>query len=494
MRNKYCLVLLIFLLLNFSNSYPNNLRISNYNLNGIDIYHFLQLKIDSISWENSWRVDIPGAGYSAPNNHDAIWLFAKYKKKNTTTWFPSKFMEFAINIPLNCEAKIPSDSMGIFLLRKNNGVGNIRFTNLQFYFLHNNTINYPDSIDFQIFAIEMVYIPQDSFYVGGATNSTVTGQFCANDNNSPYKITGENSIILGGLGVNSLNNHNAAGMASMDDFNNTAFKILPADFPKGYKSIYCMKYEITSQQYVDFLNCLADNQRKYRYAKAFGTDRNAIQFDGIKFFTNAPDRANNFMSWADGAAYTDWCGLRPMSELEMEKISRGPLNSVTDEFAWGNTTLVQITSMSGTDGSGTETALPQNSNCNYNLVDGAAGQPIGGPLRVGIFATPLSDRTLSGSSYYGVMDMSGNCWERPVTVGNDSGRVFNGQNGDGILDSNGNANVMFWPGVSSIGSGFRMGNWFRGTDRLRVNDRYYASTSIDSRTGHRSFRCVRYSN
>lgn len=477
-------------------SFSNNLRMSGFTLQGTDVEQGIFINVDTIYWENSWRSDITGAGYSQPFNHDAVWFFAKYKMSNSNVWRPAKFT------PVNgyhqkdpfCDLKPSSDSMGIFILRNNNGTGTNNFQRFKFFFNGKEIYNNPDTIAFQIFAVEMVYIPQDSFYVGGSTNSTVTGQFCANDSNSPYKITSEAPITLGGLGANSLNNHNAVGMASMDDFNNSTSKILPAEFPKGYKSIYCMKYEVTSQQYVDFLNCLDDNQLKYRYAKAFGTERNAVQFDGTKFFTNAPDRANNFMSWADGAAYTDWCGLRPMSELEMEKISRGPLNVVTDEYAWGSTALVQITSMNGTDGSGTETAAPPNSNCNYNLIDGGAGQPIGGPLRVGIFATPLSDRILSGSSYYGVMDMSGNCWERPVTVGNDTGRVFNGLNGDGILDASGNANVLNWPSITSIGSGFRMGNWFRGTDRLRVNDRFYASTAISNRTGHRGFRCVRSSN
>ncbi|MCY7361398.1 MAG: SUMF1/EgtB/PvdO family nonheme iron enzyme, partial [Ignavibacteria bacterium] len=265
-------------------------------------------------------------------------------------------------------------------------------------------------------------------------------------------------------------------------------------FPKGYNSFYIMKYEVTAQQYVDFLYSIDTVQTSLRFANSFGTDRNSIQKVGNKFNTNAPDRTNNFMSWADGAAYTDWCGLRPMTELEMEKAARGPLNSVANEYAWGNTIIVQMTSFNGTDGSGTETGLPLNANCNYNLIDGGAGQPIGGPSRAGIFATATSDRVSSGASYYGVMDMTGNCWERPVSLGNATGRLFNGINGDGLLDAAGNANVLNWPPVSSMGTGFRMGNWFRGNERARISDRFFATTPLDNRTGHRSFRAVRSSN
>lgn len=497
MKNLKIFALSIIFILTFSNSYSNNLRISYSRLEGSDIiFPGFFILLNSVSWDNSWRNDISGPGNSAPYNHDAVWLFAKFRKVNTSIWHPLKFNTNTPSqvIPQNCGLKISADSMGIFLFRNQNGTGTIDFQFFKLMVFHNNLINHSDRFDFQIFGIEMIYIPQDSFYVGGSTNSSVTGQFCANDNNSPFRITSEASITLGGLGPNSLNNHNAGGMSVPDDFDNTTTQTLPAEFPKGYESFYCMKYEVTSQQYVDFLNCLDVNQSALRFADVYGTERNSIRKTGNKFFTTAPDRANNFMSWADGAAYTDWAGLRPMTELEMEKISRGPLNPVTDEYAWGNTSVSQMTSFYGEDGSGTETSLPVNSNCNYNLVDGGTGQPINGPARVGISATSVSDRVTSGASYYGVMEMSGNCWERPVSVGSSEGRLFNGLHGNGVLDAAGNADVLNWPGFNSEGTGFRMGNWFRGTDRARVADRFFASTPLDNRTGHRGFRCVRSTN
>jgi formylglycine-generating enzyme required for sulfatase activity len=479
--------ILIFIISSISLS--NDLYLSKYILYTSDVPGFF-LEIDTIKWSNSWRNDIPGAGYSAPHNHDAIWLFAKYRKKNTSAWYPAKFFPFA-NIPNNCEFKFSQDSMGVFVLRKNNGSGTFISSSRCGFIMNFRNISYPDTLDFRLMAVEMVYIPQDSFYVGDGTTTNITGQFCANDNQSPYKITSEASITLGGLGPNSRNNHNALNMSVTDDFNNTDTQILPAAFPKGFKSVYCMKYEVTSQQYTDFLNSLDTIQAAARFANVFGTERNAIQKVGNFFVTNAPDRANNFMSWADCAAYADWIGLRPMSELEMEKISRGPLQPVANEYAWGNTTIMQMTSFNGVDGSGTETGLPASANCNYNLIDGGAGQPIGGPGRVGIFATQFSNRTSSGSSYYGVMDMTGNVWERPVSVGSAIGRMFNGLNGDGLLNANGDANVLNWPPATSEGSSFRMGNWFRATERARISDRFFGATPLDNRTGHRGFRCVR---
>lgn len=496
MKKSIVLNFIFFSFFAVSNLLSNNLRLSNFRLDGTDVLPFMYLNVDTVYWENSWRNDLPCSGNSAPYNYDAVWFFAKYKLSNSNIWHPAKFIPIAGHHQTDpsCEITPAADSMGIFIYKKFNGAGTNVFRHFSFTFNGDEIYQNIDSLSFQIFAIEMVYIPQDSFYVGGTTNSAITGQFCANDTISPYKITSEGQITLGGLGPNSLNNHNAAVMSASDDFNNTVTKILPAEFPKGYKSIYCMKYEVSAQQYVDFLNSIEVNQANLRFADSYGIERNSIYKIGNRYYTNAPDRANNFMSWADGVAYTDWIGLRPMSELEMEKISRGPLYPVTDEYAWGNTVIVQMTSMNGLDSSGTETALPVNANCNYNLNDGGGGQPIGGPVRVGIFATVLSDRVLSGASHYGVMEMTGNCWERPVTVGNEAGRIFNGLNGNGLLDATGNANVLNWPNSSSAGSGFRMGNWFRGTDRARITDRFFASSALDNRTGHRGFRCVRYTN
>ncbi|MEO8664548.1 MAG: SUMF1/EgtB/PvdO family nonheme iron enzyme [Ignavibacteria bacterium] len=496
MKSKISIfAIIIFCFASFNNLLSNNLRLSNFNLHATDVDGLMIINIDTISWDNSWRVDIPGSGYGIPHNHDAIWFFAKYKTANSDTWKPAKFHPNSgfHQHSFDSEVKAVSDSMGLFVFRNSNVEGTNTFQHFEFAFNGREIYQNLEDLQFRIFAVEMVYIPVDDFWAGDGTTIDITGQFQGSDI-SPYHIVSEAQITLGGLSANSLNNRNALGMASPDDFNNTTTKILPAEFPKGFNSVYCMKYEVTSQQYVDFLNSLDTGQASERFANAFGTERNAIQKIGTKYFTTAPDRANNFMSWADGAAYTDWCGLRPMTELEMEKIARGPVIPVANEYAWGNTTIVQAESIEGTDGSGTETTLPLNSNCNYNIFDGGTGQPIGGPVRVGIFANATSDRTTSGSSYYGVMEMTGNVWERPVTVGNPAGRSFNALHGNGLVDAEGNADVLNWPGIDAVGSSFRMGNWFRSTQRARISDRYYGATPLIDRTGHRGFRSVRTPN
>jgi len=56
---------------------PNTISISNGHLTGKNTTdHFVLVEFD-ISWENSWRDDLPGTGQAAPYNWDAAWVFVK---------------------------------------------------------------------------------------------------------------------------------------------------------------------------------------------------------------------------------------------------------------------------------------------------------------------------------------------------------------------------------------------------------------------------------
>lgn len=276
-----------------------------------------------------------------------------------------------------------------------------------------------------------------------------------------------------------------------------------------------MKYEITQEQYVAFLNTLTYPQQQSRTVaapnsaagtRAFSTNnRNGIEIMTPGVATALPavyacdlnnngiynepndgqNIACNFLSWADLAAYLDWAALRPMTELEYEKACRGPAFPTPNEYAWGNITFTAATGINN-PGANNETA----SNPEANVSAGnQAGVP--GPMRVGNFGQGVNSREATGAAYYGIMEMSGNVWERVITVGNPQGRAFTDVNGDGTLDVDGNANQPTWPNASATGAGFRGGNWHGSYSYCRISDRRFASEAYSSRQNHHGGRGVR---
>ncbi len=143
----------------------------------------------------------------------------------------------------------------------------------------------------------------------------------------------------------------------------------------------------------------------------------------------------------------------------------------------------------------------------YDLTTGGPGpcwSCLGGPLRVGAFAAAGATREEAGSSYYGVLDLSGNLVERVVTVANSAGRRFDGRHGNGSIGANGNASgleVARWPGttatgaqsqiIGALGSGQRGGGWTTPAANLRISDREYAATTDNTRDPAFGYRFVR---
>jgi len=328
----------------------------------------------------------------------------------------------------------------------------------------------------------MVYVPEGAFYVGD--NKTSYGSFFSGGTTNPYQITSENNITV----------ENTAGNLyyTTGTYYGDGAGPIPAAFPKGYAAFYCMKYEITQGQYAEFLNLLTSAQATNRYYNTTAY-RYTISGTHPNYSASAPDRACNHLTWADGIAYMDWSGLRPMTELEYEKASRGTLTPVSGEYAWGTGTIAgsaYTLSNNGAVNEGIATNYSTSAgNCSYSTTDGSTD----GPLRVGIFAAHASNigRVTSGATYYGIMEMSGNLWERAVTVGNATGRNFTGINGDGILDANGHANMTNCPDNSAVGSGFRGGGWLYGSVNCRTSDRGVAAYTGTGRYFDFGFRGVR---
>jgi len=346
-----------------------------------------------------------------------------------------------------------------------------------------SSLMFPSAVQARVFAIEMAYIPQGSFSLGSG-GSEISAFYLYPTTTNTYTVSSENAITVG---TTNGNLYYPNGSGSPGDRAGP----LPAAFPKGYNGFYIMKYEISQGQYADFLNTLTSTQASNRYPN-ISSYRHTISGSYQNYAASRPHRACNWISWADVAAYADWAGLRPFTELEFEKVCRGGgIAAVANEYVWGTIDApVAATTISGTE-NGTETITNAGANCAFNNTTFTGGDGGTGPLRCGIFATSSSTRVTSGAAYYGVMDLAGSLWERVVSVGSSAGRAFTGLNGDGFLDSSGNANVSNWPGTNASGTGIRGGTWDFGATGARTSDRNYASGNDSPRYQYYGGRAVR---
>lgn len=487
--------------------YANNLSIRNPRMHSEDVgFGKMAVEFD-ISWDNSWRNSI---------NRDAVWLFVKYSTENgwrtaTLSGSGSNPPGFSKGEGTGIDIVVPDDRVGCFIERSWTGKGTVHATDVRIVWDHsadNLSVQQMENINFMVIGIEMVYIPEGPFFAGD--HRTSRAGFVEGSSPSvegPWYI--ENSDAIRVLNISSGGYYYVSAGNSGEDPTGSEF-IIPRSFPTGYESFYIMKYEMTEEQWVDFYNTLSYEARSNRDITGPGgkdanttLHRNTIYIEDGVAYTLRPSRALSYISWQDLCAYADWAGLRPMTELEYEKASRGKdIEPVRGGYAWGSTYINAATTISGVE-DGTETVVNSGANASYNEVELSGGDGGKGPLRAGIFATSQSNRVSAGASYYGVLGLSGNLWERAVTVGNSAGRAFQGSHGDGRLSdisgAEGSATNPDWPGysspggvVSAAGSGFRGGSWLDTDARaLAVSDRDRAAYITEGRFPHSGGRCVR---
>lgn len=498
----------------------------------------------NLSWANSWRVS------TGPSNWDAAWVFVKYRIEGGTGCTASNWQHATLSTT-NANHSITtdngtagvfettSDGKGVFIHRSVNGTGSINWQQVLLRWTYGaDGVLDACNVSVKVYAVESVYVPQSAFYIGdGAGNN---GQFRTNIIATPFQVTSEAALTLGGGAVGSVGNNNKNGQtAPTDDWDNTTSVTLPAVFPKGFAAFYSMKYEITQEQYMEFLNVLTAPQQLQRHPAtvagrfwnngAAPANRNGVKCvilpTGTTPGTYACDLNNNgtvnesgdgqniaiqALNTQDLLAYLDWSGLRMMTETEFEKCGRGTLPAVLNEYAWGSANIYS-TSYAPLINGGTGSELPTgpSTTIGNSVYSGTTGGGIGGPMRVGIFATSSSSRVVAGAGYYGIMELSGNVWEIVVGVGLVSGRSYTGVHGNGVLTTTGFADVDFWPGSSgnttggnpnvspNTGSTQYAGAMFRGgsyqdANWLRISDRQYPGwTGLGSRDGRIGGRGVR---
>jgi formylglycine-generating enzyme required for sulfatase activity len=441
---------------------------------------------------------------SAPGNWDAVWLFVKYRK-NGGAWEHASLENSGHVVPAGMTVSTGlantaygaggfniylNPGVGVFVYRSSEGTGNLSLSSvrLNWNWAANGVVN-GDTIDVRVFGVEMVYVPQGAFYAGDNATSFASFKQGSSDTD-PWYVSSEAALSV----TNSAGNGTGAGQTgavyyyvtdsqASDDATGTTFTV-PATYPKGYGGFYIMRGEISQGQWVAFFNSLNATQKATRDITS--ATNNGKNTDGLSFRnnvswssgnatlpgggTNYSSVAMSFLSWGDLTAYLDWAGLRPMSELEYEKAARGPTGAVSGEYAWGSTSITGATSI--TNG-GTASERGQ---AGSNIIYNNSGD-VQGPTRVGSFGSGgVTSRVATGASFYGAFDLSGNLWERSVTMGNSTGRSFQGtSHGDGNLDTNGDANQSSWPSISGTGAGFRGGNWYHDASLARLSDRAFAA-------------------
>lgn len=529
MKRLYYLSSALMLMLVANFSFANFINVQNTTLTGQNTTNgTIQVQFD-LSWNNSWRDSI---------NYDGAWVFVKYRI-GTGNWLHSNLSatgfqngtgtSHAIQIaPLTHSNNRP----GAMIYRNTGGSGTFNATGIQLQWAYSTqSVSNTDALAAQlrVFAVEMVFIPQGNYFLGSANNAR-NNFYNGSNSAQPLQVTGTG--FSAPIGSQSVGNHTARihGVQGLDIDGNQTMSTYPtdnADYPCAWKSFWIMKYEISQGQYVDFLNTLTYDQQTSRVVNSTNTVNTNAQSGNTTdpfrytirvgtagvvntvprvYITVRPDRANNYMSWPDGCAYADWSGLRMLSELEYEKAGRGFLNAVVNEYAWGTTTSVFGNTLSGTE-NGTETVTESGANTSNIQTTRSGGDGLQGPLRVGIHATASSSRTQAGSSYFGVMDLTGNVFEPYVNVQQAQGRTYRGDNalfhGDGILTTTspfGFADTPNWAGNNSgigsnvtttatavqFGTGAVMrGNnngWSVGTDDYRLTDRSSCGSGVGTGT------------
>lgn len=465
-----------------------------------------------VSWRLSWRND---------TNWDAAWLFVKLPraKGGDHLLLASAGHQMVRNrqsTQPGAAFTVPADSMGAFVYR--DAPTDTRSTNdwrlrLRLALTGDRTpADLPETV--KVYGAEVVYIPEGPFFVGDPTSDT--GAFyeepADGTERTAYRISGPNAIqVCGGPG--SLCYPDADNAVISRRFGDRMGPI-PASYPSGYNAFYLMKYELTQGQYVDFLNAITRLQTNERALHGgrnyYRRGRGTIDLVSDHYVATQPDRACAFLGWLDAAAYADWAGLRPMTELEYEKAARGPVEPVSGAYAWGTTTIAHGDTIFADDGA---IAVAETGdeyvrgNANYRPADRdwqdgygahfAGGDGGMGPLRVDIFETRAyrteaeNVREASGAGYYGALNLSGSLFDRAVTATDSAGRQFQGTHGDGQLSYPGRATNEDWPDASGEGLSLRGGTYAFTPASLRTADRRFGSYAGFYRGIAMGFRAAR---
>ncbi len=393
----------------------------------------------NIQWQNSWFNE---------RNHDAAWIFFKSLKPDGgyhhINIAPSGHTVVATfsDKPVQLAFDVPKDGMGLFVHASERFRGDVSATlqvalePSQFEALDNRSAN------FSVYGVEMVHIPQGAFQLGDPNQLDAEfGVF--------YKPKGDASF--GGTVTLSSEPQILEVRPSGDlyyqageHFEGDQQGTIGASFPKGVAGFYVMKYELNEGLYADFLNSLTSEQASGRIINKESGYRerggSLVKKDNgtnpQTWVSQKPQQPLKFASWDDTMALADWAGLRPMTEFEFTKASRGSRPAQSMEYPWGTEAKQRVQ------------RFPHNQG-EMHMLNGWVEAEL-----------DHGNKAFFAASHYWVFDLAGSLWERVVSVGHPQGRAFQGSHGDGVLGTDGNASNADWPTGESEGFGYRGGGFY----------------------------------
>ena len=488
--------------LSFLFSSANNIRISGMVKVSQETGDTLVLSFP-LRWDNSWRDQF---------NWDAAWVFLKYKS-GTGGWNHvnlcaggHRFVDGSgLPVPFDCMAGTTgSNTVGLFVYRNSLEAGNTPEITCRIKCLKSSlgglaAEKFTSHEGFVLAqAVEMVYVPYGAYYLG---DGGCSDRFAGSDK-KPVLIDNEDAITASTVTKVYPVTNNVMGSAQS----------VAAAYPKGYKGFYMMKYEVSQEQWVYFLNTLTYVQQQERVpglsglksgeyifgSKSTPNNRNGIIVNvesngsGSAIFANnlnnnpvyAEDGdgktiACNYLSPSDMLAYCSWAGLRPMSELEYEKACRSsyPEQPIKGEYAWHDSSIIGRLNAVSNSGMRNERSATASANVN-------AGNHFG-PVRCGLFATGSSTQQSAGVAFWGGMELCGNVKELCYNI------AYTGFNGSTM--GAGTYNTALWS-VAPAYFGVKGGGFTSSDSLLRVSDRTETNnyfTAIEQRDSTVGFRGVR---
>ena len=425
MKTKHLIIALFTLVLAVSNVNANNMLVQNVTtLNDNPSAKTVQVQFD-LSWDNSWRDSI---------NWDAAWIFLKFKDANGL-WQHAKLNTngFQNGSGTTNTVQVTSDNVGAWVYRDTRGSGTFNSTTMQLQWNYGlSGLSKVTGLEVRVFAVEMVYVPEggfmsnSTFWAGNLNNvqfrdqqgsllAKNVGYQVLSDRLSPtlkVSIMGQNQCckqINGKLtqyqdAIDTITLRIKANVGI--DTNNNGV-IDNTTYPTGFKAFYTYKYELTEQQYADFLNTLTSNQ-----ITPLGIAGVNISMNNNQYFTSTPNKSCGNSNPTRFFAYADWSGVRPMSFWELQKAHNGNqgFNQDLNRFRDLYYSAYRI----------------QNSLIDVATADASKTQQ----NWWGAITWPVSN--------YGITELTGNAIEPVMTASNFN---FTTTNGDGIIQLDGSNNI-----------------------------------------------------